>query len=175
MIAVNELRDVISYDAETGRLTWLIDASNNAKAGSPAFAAKKNTGHLHGRYKRKAYSAHRTAWALHYGEWPSQHIDHINGIRDDNRIENLRIATPSDNAMNRRPNNGKSSKLPHGVSVKKNGRFFAQIQKDGRNHHLGYFGTPEEAAEAYNTAANQMGFHDNHGVAILRAYRSVVA
>lgn len=170
MITVNELRDVISYDAETGRLTWLINASNNAKAGSQAFAAKKNTGHLHGRYKRKAYSAHRAAWALHYGEWPSGHIDHINGIRDDNRIENLRLANAAENAMNRRPNDGKASRLPHGVSRKNNGRFFAQIQKDGKGHHLGYFGTIAEAEEAYKAAARDMGFHENHG---LRAYRSV--
>ena len=172
MISIKELREMLSYAPKTGELNWSVRRSNTIPAGKPAFTAKKNSGHLHGLINRKSYMAHRVAWAIFYGEWPQGAIDHINGIPDDNRIENLRLANAAENAMNRRPNDRKASRLPHGVSRKNNGRFFAQIQKDGKGHHLGYFGTIAEAEEAYKAAARDMGFHENHG---LRAYRSVQA
>jgi hypothetical protein len=90
-------------------------------------------------------------------------IDHINGIRDDNRIINLRVVSVRDNAKNRRPNSEKRSGLPHGVSLKRNGRYFAQIQEGRKGRHLGYFATPEEAAAAYKIARDALGFHENHG------------
>lgn len=171
MIPVSELSELLRYDHETGRIFWRVRRSNLIPAGREAFTASKNSGHKHGLIHRKAYMAHRVAWALHYGEWPSGSIDHINGVPDDNRIENLRLASASENAMNRRPNRGKASGLPHGVSRKSNGRYFAQIQKGGVNYHLGYFGTVDEARSAYMKAKEDMGFHENHG-AILKAYRA---
>lgn len=68
---------------------------------------------------------------------------------------------------------GKRSGLPHGVSVRVNkgiNRYFAQIQVGGKNHHLGTFDTPEDAAAAYIKAAQDNGFHENH--AILRALQA---
>lgn len=164
-----ELRRLIDYNPDTGEMKWKVRISNRFRAGSPALASVKNSGHLHGLIHRKPFHAHRVAWAIHYGEWPSGFIDHINGVRDDNRISNLRIVTRRGNAMNRRPNSGKSSGLPHGVSVRANGRYFAQIQHNGKNHHLGYFDSPEAAESAYVKAKHEMGFHENHGLKALIA------
>lgn len=172
MITASELSELLRYDPESGKIFWKVRRSNLVYAGREALTASKNSGHKHGRIYRKAYMAHRVAWALHYGEWPDGAIDHINGIPDDNRIENLRLASASENAMNRRPNKMKKSGLPHGVSVRRNGRYFAQIQKYGRNHHLGLFDTVEQAREAYMNAKSNMGFHENHGE-VIKAYRSL--
>ena len=167
--SISELRRLIGYDPHTGRLEWLERMSQNVKPSMAALAAKKSSGHCHGFVKGVPLQAHRVAWALHYGEWPEGFIDHINGIRDDNRISNLRVVCARDNAKNRRPNKGKASRLPHGVSKKGNGKFFAQIQEGNINHHLGYFETPDEASGAYTKARELLGFHKNHGLEALIA------
>lgn len=142
---------------------------NSRYAGKQAFTAKKDSGYYGGPFFGKNVMAHRVVWGLHYGEWPLEDIDHINGDRWDNRISNLRLVNDAINAMNRRANSGKRSGLPHGVSMKGNGRYFAQIQKSGINHHLGYFATAEEAHAAYTAAAERFGFHPNHGLRALKA------
>lgn len=166
---IHELRRLVSYDPDTGHLTWIERMSNRVKPGMPALAARKGSGHLHGFVRGVALQAHRVAWALYYGHWPVGDLDHKNGNRADNRIRNLRTVNDAINAMNRRPNAGKRSGLPHGVSQKDNGRFFAQIQKGRKNHHLGYFDTPEDAHAAYVEASQALGFHENHGKHVLDA------
>jgi hypothetical protein len=165
-LPIHELRRLISYNPKTGAMIWTQRMSNRVKPGMPALAAKKQSGHLHGFVRGVPLQAHRVAWALHYGAWPESFIDHINGRRDDNRITNLRVVDVRDNAKNRRPNSAKSSRLPHGVSMKGNGRYFAQIQEGGKNRHLGYFGTADAAKAAYDAARDALGFHKNHGAII---------
>ena len=170
-IDVREIRRLISYDPDSGNLIWRERMSNRVKPGMAALSAAKSSGHLHGFVRGVALQAHRVAWAIHYGEWPTGFIDHVNGVRCDNRIANLRVVDARDNAKNRRANKMKVSGLPHGVSQKANGRYFAQIQEGGRNVHLGYFGSADEAKVAYDTARVRLGFHANHGgqTAILKA------
>jgi len=166
---ISELKRFLSYDAITGELRWRERMSQNVYAGSLALAAKKKSGHLHGGVRGVTLQAHRVAWALHYGEWPQGMIDHINGIPSDNRIENLRVVSARENPKNRSANATKASQLPHGVSMKSNGRFLAQIQEGRKNKHLGYFATAQEAENAYKLAAASLGFHANHGRAKLGA------
>lgn len=96
---------------------------------------------------------HRLAWFLHYGEWPTCQVDHINGDRHDNRISNLRLASSSENQRNRkRPKNNTSGYK--GVSwIEHYQMWQATIKFDGKNKYLGRFDTPEEASDAYNKAA----------------------
>ena len=103
----------------------------------------------------RRYFAHRLAWYLHYGEWPSAMIDHINGDRKDNRIANLRLANQSQNSANakRYSNNSTGYK---GVSERRPGQFRASVRKDGKLRHLGTFSTPEAAYDAYVEAANDL-------------------
>lgn len=96
------------------------------------------------------FLAHRLGWFLHHGEWPPHTIDHINGIRDDNRLHNLRLATQQQNLQNRPI--FKNNKLGvKGVCLHK-GRYRAQLWRDGRFVLSKYFRTSEEAAAAYRQA-----------------------
>jgi hypothetical protein len=99
------------------------------------------------------FLAHRLAWLLHYGEWPEDQIDHINNVREDNRIENLREATHSQNQRNKSSHKESSSKYL-GVSWHKaTNKWQARIRVDGIQYHLGYFTVAEDAARAYDRSA----------------------
>lgn len=89
------------YDQKTGDIFWLINPSCAIKAGFKAGSKDKKSGYMRIKYKYKRFLCHRLAWRLHYGEWPSGPLDHINGIKTDNRIENLRITDARQNGCNR--------------------------------------------------------------------------
>jgi len=101
----------------------------------------------------KRYPAHRLAWLYIYGEWPPDQIDHIDGEPSNNRLDNLRLATNSENQQNRKiaSNNTSGAK---GV-CKIGNRFKAHIGVRGKVKNLGTYGTFNEAADAYKTAAAQ--------------------
>lgn len=109
-----------------------------------------------GGYKRVcvdglAYGVHQVIWLWHHGVWPADEIDHVNCLRADNRIGNLREATKSQNARNtRRPCTATG---PYKGVTFAHGRWQAQIGCDGKNLYLGLFDTAEEAHEAYRVAA----------------------
>ena len=104
-------------------------------------------------FEGKQHMEHRVAWYLHYGEWPTQQIDHINGVRSDNRIANLRLSTNSENMYNRKkPANNTSGHK--GVSWHSGyQRWQAAIAVNGNKMNLGRFATREDAAAAYQRAA----------------------
>jgi hypothetical protein len=86
--------------------------------------------------------AHRIVWALHHGSWPTMQIDHINRIRNDNRIENLRDVTPAENSRN----SARNRVCPY-VGPHYHGRFQAQVKIGDENIHIGIFDTEQEAHE----------------------------
>lgn len=153
--SVEYLRQRLSYDPGTGDLTWNEiegDAAFNSQwAGKPALNGISCYGYKTGAVAGTPLKAHRVAWAITYGIWTEHDIDHINGIRGDNRICNLREATKAQNAMNRSLARGKSQYK--GVYSSGYGGWCANVQKDGRRHYLGTFSTEVEAANAYNAAA----------------------
>ena len=103
-----------------------------------------------------AFQVHRLVWFYEHGAMPKNQIDHINGNRSDNRIENLREATPAQNMQNRRTaRKGSPSKLI-GVVKPARGRCFATISFNGKRVYLGKFDTPEEAHEAYLKAKREL-------------------
>lgn len=112
-------------------------------------------GYRHIWFQGKQHMEHRVAWFLHYGVWPDKPVDHINGIRSDNRIVNLRLATTAENLRNRsKPKNNKSGFK--GVSwIEKYQAWQATIKFDGKNKFLGRFATREDASAAYEKAALQ--------------------
>lgn len=103
---------------------------------------------------RKLYKAHRLAWLLHYGEWPTLEIDHINGDKSDNRLSNLREATRQQNILNRRMFKNNTTGVK-GVSRARN-RFRAQLWHNGAPVLSQLFDTLEEAAAAYEAKANEL-------------------
>lgn len=92
----------------------------------------------------KSYREHRLIWLLMYGYMPEQDIDHINGVRDDNRLANLRECSRSFNLLNAvgRANNSTGHK---GVSLQKNGKYHAYINVNGKRNNIGYFDDLEVA------------------------------
>jgi hypothetical protein len=163
---------LMHYEADTGKLFWKERPRiffkrdkdwkrwNTRYAGKEAFS-KNSTGYLDGMIFRRMYRAHQCAWALHYGEWPGEHIDHINGVRDDNRIDNLRLAGWSENARNAAIGKLNTSGVL-GVCPLRS-RWRAYIRVNGKNEHLGVFDTLEGAAAARKAAEIRHGYHPNHG------------
>ena len=99
--------------------------------------------------------AHRVAWALVTGEWPKSEIDHINGVRSDNRIENLRLATRTQNCQNRAKRVDCVCQSKGVTYNRRMGLFQARIQVHGVSKFLGSYPTEQEASDAYQSAANK--------------------
>ena len=107
--------------------------------------------------------AHRIAWALHYGVEPEKNIDHINRVRSDNRIENLRMADFSQNSANQSFRSDNTSGFKGVTWNQRRGKWQAQIQYRG-HRRSGLFDCAEEAADFYNRNAKLMCdeyFHRN--------------
>ena len=155
LLTRDRVRELLSYDPKTGLFTWKVRTSNRVKVGDQAGVRAVN-GYIHISMDNYKFPAHRVAWFYVYGEWPPQFIDHINGVRDDNRLENLRLATVSQNTTNGvlRATNTSGYR---GVSwSKEKQKWIASITKDRKQVNLGYFKTKEDAHFAYLEAARQM-------------------
>lgn len=174
-IPVDELRRLLSYDPETGALTWLYrpremfktDQSfgmwNTRYAGKPAFTYISHCGYHEGAIHNARYKAHRVAWALHTGEWPSDQIDHINGCKTDNRITNLRVVSQADNCKNQKIKKNNTSGYTGVYWHKREQQWYAQIRVNGSNKFLGYFTNLDAAVIARTQADIDYGFHPGHG------------
>lgn len=151
MINQKELKEVLNYDPLTGEFVRILCRSNRYKPGDKAGTFDSSTGYLRVSVYGKVYYAHRLAWLFEHGDWPKNQIDHINGIRTDNRIENLRDVTNAQNAQNKTKalSFNKSSGLL-GVTWSKNAnKWAAHIALNKKAFHLGYFTDKYAAQEAY--------------------------
>lgn len=96
------LKEYLHYNPNTGIFTWIKLSSkySRIKIGQKA-GCNNGAGYICIEINNKNYKAHRLAWYLYYGTWPKGQIDHINGVKEDNRINNLRDVTSSTNSKNR--------------------------------------------------------------------------
>lgn len=169
------LRELLAYDPGTGALTWLARPRsmftsegawrswNSRCAGRPAFTSLTPEGYRHGTIFGVHHLAHRVAWAISHGAWPAEDTDHINGVRDDNRLQNLRAVPRQENCRNSAVRRDNSSGVL-GVSWStRDKKWRAQIRVGGRQLCLGYFSTLDAAAESRAAASARYGFHANHG------------
>jgi hypothetical protein len=144
---IEHLRTSLNYDASTGHFTWLVHKRRPDLIGKRAGSAQAKGYWAIAIHNRKQL-AHRLAWAYMTGEWPTQHIDHINGNKQDNRFCNLRQVSRHGNLQNIRKATKASKSGFLGVSAHQ-GKWRAQIMADGVITRKSGFNTPEEAHEAY--------------------------
>lgn len=153
-----ELLRAFSYDPETGILRWNIDVYRHIKKGSVAGCGRRL------QYKGIIYTTHRIIWKMVHGTEPLE-IDHRDLNPFNNRIDNLRPASPTKNNLNKRAH--VDNKLGvKGVHMAPRGKYRAIIvipeeNKRGKQKHLGYFDTIEEAKEAHFLAVKQ--YHGDFG------------
>jgi hypothetical protein len=148
-----KLREWLRYNAETGEFFWVKCPGKKMHPGKSA-GWMMGSGHTSVSLGGRKMQAHRLAWLFVHGQDPGgKAIDHINGNRSDNRIANLRLATPLENNRNQGKRSGTSSAYK-GVSwYKRKKKWVAQIRMNGRSTHLGYFHDEEAAHYAYCAAA----------------------
>ena len=141
----------LSYCAESGNFVWLKGRKKGLVAGSYDGRGYRQIS-LFGRVMK----AHRLAWLLTYGNWPTGFIDHINHKTDDNAIANLRDVSQSTNSQNQVRGMKNSTHGFLGVKLRKSGRYESRIFVSGRRIALGSFLKPEDAHQAYLVAKRNL-------------------
>lgn len=150
-----ELIRLLNYDPETGVFTHKARRCG-VTVGSVAGSVDRGHGYSRIKIDERLYLAHRLAWLYVYGEWPAQQIDHRDRDRGNNRINNLRCATASENMFNK-PIYKNNSSGAKGVSWHKQHRkYIATIHCNGKSRHLGLFATVDEASAVYQEACKRL-------------------
>ncbi|KRG54097.1 HNH endonuclease [Stenotrophomonas nitritireducens] len=159
-----EVAGLLSYCPESGVLRWRTSSGNQVREGADAGTLHPD-GYRIVRIARRGYPAHRLAWLLVTGEWPLQQVDHRNGVRSDNRLSNLRQASPGENNQNLHGplSSNRTSRFLGVCWKRREERWRAQIQVNGVRRDLGLFATEEEAHRAYSAAKAEL--HPFHHVA----------
>ena len=156
-LSVQELSRLLDYNPLTGCLTWKVARNSyrgKVKPGTPAGTPDKH-GYLVIVINGLVYWGHYLAWYMHYGVWPSRQVDHRNLKPLDNSIDNLRLATMTEQRANQRVRRDSIVGLK-GVQRTPEGRYRARIRRNGKSHYLGNYDTAEEAHAAYEKAAQTM-------------------
>jgi hypothetical protein len=157
VLTQEKFKEFIIYEEKTGIFRWKAKTSKYSSRIiiGAIIGSIETSGYRQIRIFNKTYQAHRLAWLYVYGVWPTNEIDHINGIKDDNRLCNLREASRSENNMNQalKSNNTSGNK---GIDWRtSNNKWRARITVNEKQIHIGYFNTVDDAINAYNTAALQ--------------------
>lgn len=147
---IDTLKSLLRYDPNTGLIYWIAKGKGMIK--KKAAGTLLHSGYLGICIGPKRWQVHRIAWALHHGAWPKDQIDHINGVKTDNRACNLREATNSQNGKNLGLSKANLSGIK-GVSFETyTGRWKATIRVDGKSISIGRFDSIEQAALARKIA-----------------------
>lgn len=170
MVTQSRLKHLCDYDPATGLLFWKrreeneiwVASWNLMHAGKPVGHLSKH-GYLSTSVDNHKYQVHRLVWLFIRGQHPSDFIDHINGDRKDNRIQNLRIAPMLVNGKNQAlRSNNKSGVMGVSWSSRRK-QWSAQIMVAGKTIHLGFHSTLDGARAAREAANRKYNFHPNHG------------
>lgn len=179
--SIELLRSLLDYDPLTGKICWSkrgcpqndhgkigkgnVDllTFNEALAGTEALRWDDGEGYLIGSLLGVTRKSHRVAWAIYYGEWPKAPLDHINGVRSDNRIENLREVTFTQNMRNAKKFATNRSGITGVHWIKTSQKWGATISLGNRKVWLGSFSELGQAVTARRAAETKHGFTARHG------------
>lgn len=177
-----EVSRLLKADFQTGKLYWLprtpdmfedgdrsaehkCNIWNAQNAGNETFLTQDDEGYHKGIIWRRYYRAHRVVWLLAYGDWPADQIDHINGVKSDNRLANLRDVNNATNGRNQKRSSRNKSGVTGVFWDNRAQKWGACIMVNGRNKFLGSFTDKSEAAKVRKCAEEKHGYHANHGSA----------
>lgn len=149
MITVERLKELLDYSPDTGVFTW-----KTSRGGWPAgreAGCLQWDGYVRIGIDGSQYRAHQLAWLWMHGEWPNR-LDHKNRDRSDNRIDNLRKATQSNNLANTTLRHNNTSGFKGVSRVRATGKWIATIKVMGKSRYLGTYDAPQKAHEAYMAA-----------------------
>lgn len=149
-LSADRLRELLQYNPDTGHFT------NRSGRQVGFLVPPKN--YMRILVDGRQWLAHRLAWLYVHGRWPHEQIDHINGVKTDNRLVNLREVSPEVNMQNVRgpKKNNKYAGLLGAHWDSRHGRWVSQLSIKGKNRYLGRFDTPEQAHAAYIAAKRRL-------------------
>lgn len=162
MIAPETLQSILHYNPDTGEMRWKETVNSRAKAGDIAGTVRDKGRYMSIGIFGKRYQVHRVAWAIFYGQWPINFIDHIDGNGLNNQIANLRDVPHQTNCMNLARSKTNASGISGVYWHKKAKKWHAQVSHNKRVHYLGLFENIDDAAAAVDSKRAELGFHENH-------------
>ena len=158
----DRLKEVLDYNAETGIFAWRVRIGRGPKQMIGVNAGACCNGYIAIKIDGKIYYAHRLSWFYIHNEWPDE-IDHINHIKSDNRLCNLRYANRESNCRNTKLKKNNKSGVAGVQWNKREQKWKANIGHKGKKVALGTFENKEDAIKARQSANIKYGYHENHG------------
>lgn len=150
---IEKIKEYLNYNPKTGIFTWIKSKRRRIKG---RIAGSLNDGYLSIEFNYISYRINRLAWVIYYGKNPKNQIDHINGIKTDNRIKNLRDVTCQENIQNTRKNNSRSKSKLLGAFFVREGKYVSSIGFNKKTYQLGVFKTAADAHKAYLKAKRKL-------------------
>ena len=182
---VEQLRQLLRYDPETGELFWLprgqewfeglkrpaqqlANCWNAHWAGKLALRVNSTTGYCSGAVLSRPIQGHRVIWSMAHGVPLDEVglIDHIDGNKSNNRLSNLRMVSQQENCRNAKLYKSNTSGVPGVMWEESHKAWSAKINFGGRQRRIGRFKKFEDAVAARKRAEAQHGYHPNHGRAV---------
>ena len=164
MLGYREALELFRYNYETGVLYWRWRVNSRVPKTLEAGTQYKSSGYLYVKVHGRLYLVHRIVMLMCYGFYgEGLEVDHINHVRNDNRLCNLRFVTRSENNRNKSVSSKNTSGVTGVYFIKRLQKYAAQIRVNREFIHLGTFDTLEEAAAARAEANLKFKFNDNHG------------
>lgn len=151
IITAEEVRRLLNYDPETGIFTNRVFRGLRALEGAKA-GSLTTGGYIEISIRKRKYAAHRLAWLYVYGKWPRYNVDHINRIKTDNRVSNLRDVTQIENGQNKSLHRNNTSGVTGIDWHRQNKRWRVRIRVNWQSINLGYYVNLSDAIEARKTA-----------------------
>jgi len=157
MITQKRLKELLEYNKNTGEFHWKASPNNCTKINSKA-GYLRSSGYIGIKIDYKMYQAHRLVWLYTYGKFPKGDVDHINRVRNDNRIENLRDVSRSLNSRNSSVSQLNTSGFSGVFWNKRANKWVSHITYGGKQRHLGYFKKIEDAIKVRKEAEVLYGY-----------------